>query len=236
MTKTTSTPELGPDSGYATSLAYSTIREQILAGKLTGGQRLREDELATMIGVSRTPVREALRSLAAEGLLRYERNRGVRVESWTLKDLEEVYGLRSLLEPYATALAATSGQLDIVELTRLADEMDEAVRQPRLDVNRITEINNQFHDTIMEGSGNQRLRMLVNSIVQVPTVRRTFAQYTPEDLRRSAIHHRELVESLSSGDAVWAESVMRAHMRLGWISTQRRFLESSPGSDSPGTL
>jgi len=222
MAEPTLRPDVGPDSGHATSLAYSTIREQILAGELTGGQRLREDELATMIGVSRTPVREALRSLAAEGLLRYERNRGVRVESWTPKDLEEVYGLRSLLEPYATALAATSGQLDLVELARLADEMDEAVVQPRLDINRITEINNQFHDTIMEGSGNQRLRMLVNSIVQVPTVRRTFALYTPEDLRRSAAHHRELVESLHSGDPVWAESVMRAHMRLGWNSTQRR--------------
>jgi DNA-binding GntR family transcriptional regulator len=235
MAEPTSTSDVGPDSGYATSLAYSTIREQILAGELTGGQHLREDELATMIGVSRTPVREALRSLAAEGLLVYERNRGVRVESWTLKDLEEVHGLRSLLEPYATALAATSGLLDIARLARLADEMDEAIIQPRLDIKHITEINNQFHNTIMEGSGNQRLRMLVSSIVQVPTVRRTFAQYTSKDLRRSAAHHRELLESLRSGDSVWAESVMRAHMRLGWIAMQRRFLESSQGSDSPAT-
>jgi DNA-binding GntR family transcriptional regulator len=235
MGEPASTSDVGPDSGYATSLAYSTIREQILNGELAGGQRLREDELATMIGVSRTPVREALRSLAAEGLLLYERNRGMRVESWTLKDLEEVHGLRMLLEPYATALAATSGQLDIVQLARLADEMDEAVLAPRPDINRITEINNEFHDTIMEGSGNQRLRMLVNSIIQVPTVRRTFAQYTPEDLRRSAAHHRELVESLRSGDAVWAESVMRLHMRLGWISTQRRFLDATSGSDTSAT-
>lgn len=235
MSEPTSTPDVGPDSGYATSLAYSTIREQILSGEFVGGQRLREDELATMIGVSRTPVREALRSLAAEGLLLYERNRGMRVESWTLKDLEEVHGLRSLLEPYATALAATSGRLDIVALARLADEMDEAVFQPRLDIELITEINNQFHDTILAGSGNQRLRMLVNSIVQVPTVRRTFAQYTSEDLRRSAAHHRELLESLRSGDPVWAESVMRAHMRLGWISTQRRMLESLQGPVPPVT-
>ena len=227
MGSPTSPPDPSPDSGHATTLAYSTIREKVLSGELTGGQRLREDELATMIGVSRTPVREALRSLAAEGLLRYERNRGVSVESWTLQDLEEVYGLRSLLEPYATSLAATSGELDIVELARLADEMDEAVIQPRLDFNHITEINNLFHDTIMVGSGNQRLRALVNSIIQVPTVRRTFAQYSPADLRRSAAHHRELVESLRSGDAEWAESVMRAHMRLGWIAMKRRFADST---------
>lgn len=236
MPETTSTPDVGPDSGYATSLAYSTIREQILAGVFTGGQRLREDELATMIGVSRTPVREALRSLAAEGLLRYERNRGVRVENWTFQDFEEVYGLRSLLEPYAASLAATSGKLDVDVLARLADEMDDAIAGPRLDFDRITSINNQFHDTIIEGSGNQRLRIMVNSIVQVPTVRRTFAQYTPEDLHRSAAHHREIYESLRSGDALWAESLMRAHMRLGWISTQRRLRDSSStANDASGT-
>lgn len=231
MSEPGTAPDVGPDSGYATSLAYSTIREQILAGVLTGGQRLREDELATMIGVSRTPVREALRSLAAEGLLRYERNRGVSVESWTFKDFEEVYGLRSLLEPYAASLAATSGQLDIESLGRLADEMDQAIIQPHLDFNLITEINNQFHDTIVEGSGNQRLRILVKSIVQVPTVRRTFSQYTSADLQRSAAHHREIYESLVFGDPQWAEASMRAHMRLGWISTKRRLQASLPSAD-----
>jgi DNA-binding GntR family transcriptional regulator len=231
MARSSSPNASGPDSGYATSLAYSTIREQILSGELVGGQRLREDELATMIGVSRTPVREALRSLAAEGLVRHERNRGVHVESWTMKDLEEVRGLRSLLEPYAASLAATSGLLDLIELERLADDMDEAVIQPRLDIDLITDLNNRFHDAIMAGSGNQRLRMLVNSVVQVPTVRRTFSLYTHDDLLRSAAHHRELFESLRTGDAVWAESVMRAHMRLGWLSAQRRFNELSPVAD-----
>jgi DNA-binding GntR family transcriptional regulator len=218
-----SAPNGSPDSGHATSLAYSTIRDQILSGELPGGHRLREDDLAAMIGVSRTPIREALRSLAAEGLVTHERNRGFQVESWTLKDLEEVHGLRSLLEPYATALAATSGLLDIDALAAIADAMDEAISQPKLDVEVITELNNRFHDAIMEASGNQRLRLLVISVAQVPIVRRTFSQYTPADLKRSLAQHQELVESLRSGDPVWAEAVMRAHMRLGWISTQRRF-------------
>jgi DNA-binding GntR family transcriptional regulator len=113
-------PNGGPDSGHATSLAYSAIRDQILSGAFPGGHRLREDDLAAMIGVSRTPIREALRSLTAEGLVNHERNRGFQVESWTLKDLEEVHGLRSLLEPYATALAATSGLLDIDALAASA--------------------------------------------------------------------------------------------------------------------
>jgi DNA-binding GntR family transcriptional regulator len=228
-------PNGGPDSGHATSLAYSAIRDQILSGAFPGGHRLREDDLAAMIGVSRTPIREALRSLTAEGLVNHERNRGFQVESWTLKDLEEVHGLRSLLEPYATALAATSGLLDIDALAALAHEMDDAIRQPKLDVQIIAELNNRFHDAIMEASGNQRLRLLVNSVVQVPIVRRTFSQYTSEDLRRSLAHHQELVESLRSGDAVWAESVMRAHMRLGWISTQRAYRNAHPTLVSDAT-
>jgi DNA-binding GntR family transcriptional regulator len=232
MDNPSTTTKSGPDIGYATLLAYTTIREKILAGELSGGLRLREDDLATMIGVSRTPIREALRSLVAEGLLRYERNRGVSVESWTLKDLEEVYELRSMLEPYAASLAAKSGELDIMNLKRLADEMDEAVAQPRPDVALITEINNQFHNAIAVGSANQRLQMLLNSIVQVPTVRRTFALYAPDDLKRSAAHHREIYEALRSGDSVWAESVMRAHMRLGWISTQRRHKAGINASDT----
>ncbi len=222
MNDSAATPKSGPDIGYATLLAYTTIRDQILAGELAGGQRLREDDLATMIGVSRTPIREALRSLVAEGLLRYERNRGVSVESWTLKDLEEVYELRAILEPHAASLAASSGQLDIANLARLTDEMDDAVAQPRPDVALITEINNHFHNTIAIGSANQRLQTVLNSMVQVPTVRRTFALYSPDDLKRSAAHHREIYEALRTGDSVWAESVMRAHMRLGWLSTQRR--------------
>lgn len=233
MDDPSTTCKSGPGSGHATLLAYTTIRDQILAGELRGGVRLREDDLATMIGVSRTPIREALRSLVAEGLLRYEPNRGVSVESWTMKDLEEVYELRSLLEPYAASLAAKSGELNLVNLARLADEMDEAVAQPHPDVDLITEINNEFHDAIAVGSANQRLQMLRNSIVQVPTVRRTFALYSIEDLKRSTAHHREIYEALRSGDSVWAESIMRAHMRLGWIATQRRHKAATIVSETP---
>ena len=217
------------------SLAYSTIRDRILSGSFPGGHRLREDDLATMVGVSRTPIREALRSLAAEGLVSYEHNRGFQVESWTLKDVSEVQNLRALLEPYAASLAATSGLLDIGALTALAEEMERAIELPTLDVGVITDLNNRFHDAILVASGNQRLRHLVRSIVQVPMVHRTFAHYTPEDLKRSLTHHQELVQSLSSGDPVWAESVMRAHMRFGWMSTVGRFqtVHASPTFDSP---
>jgi len=211
---------LMPGSGPSAEHAYQSIREQILSGERPGGQWLREGDLAAVIGVSRTPVREALRRLAAEGLVRHERNRGVQVQSWTTKDLDEVFGLRTLLEPWGCALAAVSGMADLDALDDLAGEMDAAAaHQPDVDV--ITELNNRFHRAILEASGNDRLCSLVSSVVQVPLVWSTFSHYTPEELRRSLAHHHELIDALRAGDSAWAESVMRAHVRAAWTSIRR---------------
>lgn len=215
-----STP-FGPDGGRAAEHAYRSIRDQILSGQRPGGEWLREGDLATMIGVSRTPVREALRRLAAEGLVRHERNRGVQVQSWTPKDLDEIFGLRSLLEPWGCALAAVSGMANLDALRTLANRMDEAAARQRPDVDLITELNNRFHLAILEASGNDRLCSVVSSVIQVPLVWRTFSHYTPEDLQRSLAHHHELIDALRVGDSAWAESIMRAHVRAAWTSIRR---------------
>ena len=89
-----------PGPGHASDHAYRLIRAQILSGARAGGDWLREGDLAESLGVSRTPVREALRRLTAEGLVRYERNRGVQVAAWTAEDLHEIFSLRSVLEPW----------------------------------------------------------------------------------------------------------------------------------------
>ena len=209
-------------SGYSVENAYQTIRERILSGDLQAGQWLRESDLAQSIGVSRTPVREALRRLSAEGLVLHERNRGVQVQSWSTKDLDEVFGLRSLLEPWGAALAANCGTVDLDYLTRNTDDMEVATNQNKLDVVQLTEVNNLFHRTILEASGNDHLRSIVNSIIQVPLVRRTFAYYKPESLRRSVVHHRELVHALQARDAVWAEATMRAHIHAGWAEIRHK--------------
>ena len=120
----------GFDETRAVELAYRSIREQILSGEQAGGEWLRESDLANALGVSRTPVREALRRLSAEGFVRHERNRGAQVQSWTFKDLEDVYALRSLVEPWACGLAAAGGEADLDALQRLADDMDAAAALP----------------------------------------------------------------------------------------------------------
>lgn len=207
-----------PDPGHASDHAYRLIRGQILSGARAGGDWLREGDLAESIGVSRTPVREALRRLTAEGLVHYERNRGVQVTAWTAADLDEIFSLRSVLEPWACRLAASSASVDLDELDRLAHDMDAAARGSVADVDRITELNNRFHRLILEGSKNKRLGSVVSSVVQVPLVWQTFSHYSDNDLRRSLAHHHELVAALAAGDPDWAESVMRSHVRAAWNS------------------
>ena len=154
----------------AAELAYRSIREQILTGEQSQGEWLRESDLASSIGVSRTPVREALRRLAAEGLVMHERNRGVKVQSWTPKDLADIYALRSLVEPWACGMAAAGGAVDIDLLRELADNMDSVVSKPQPDLDRLTQLNSRFHTTILEASGNSRISSLLTSLAQLPLV------------------------------------------------------------------
>jgi len=211
---------------------YQAIRNQILTGTLEAGQWLREVEIGDSFGVSRTPVREALRLLASEGMVAHERNRGVQVQSWTIEDLNEVYNLRSLLEPWGYKLAAENGTADLVELEELACAMDEEAQKKTFNIQRITELNNHFHSSILRCSGNQRLCQLVETIVQVPFVYRNFASFDESDFKRSFAQHHEIVESLRARDGEWAESAMRAHLHGSWKSTVRKQAWSQPRSSN----
>lgn len=211
-----------PLPAAAADPTYAAIRAQILSGERAGGEWLREEDLAAALGVSRTPVREALRRLAAEGLVRHERNRGVQVVEWRAEDLDELYGLRALLEPWGSALAAGRGTVDLEELDELAGRMDAAAARAVPDLELVTVLNNRFHRAILEGSGNSRLTALVATVVEVPLVARTFTLYSPDALRRSLAHHHEIVDALRSRDPLWAESVMRSHVRAAWHSLADR--------------
>lgn len=230
------TQDAGPDvadAGKAAEVTYATIRRQILRGERASGEWLREGDLAATIGVSRTPVREALRRLAAEGLVRHEPNRGVQVEDWGVGDLDEIFSLRSQLEPWGCGLAAATGLADLDTLGALADRMDEEARRHPPDLDAITELNNEFHRTVLEASGNGRLVALVSSVVEVPLVWRTFSHYSPEAMRRSLAHHHEIVQALAARDAEWAESVMRSHVRAAWASLREEHQDAAQPRSGP---
>jgi DNA-binding GntR family transcriptional regulator len=210
---------IGHDVGMlmskAAERAYESIREGITSGGYTAGSRLREQELSALIGVSRTPVREALRRLSAEGIVEFIPNRGAHVASWTDSDLEEIFELRALLESQAARRAAT--RIDdegLDQLKDLASQM-EALLAKRSEGEAIVEIsrlNNEFHQLILEASGSRQLVTTTKGVIQVALVRRTFARYSGRALERSFAHHRELIESLVAGDSAWAGSVMHSHI------------------------
>jgi DNA-binding GntR family transcriptional regulator len=195
----------------AAETAYEVIRQGVLSGEFARGQRLREEELAARVGVSRTPVREALRRLNAEGLVDFTPNRGAKVTAWSERELEDLYEARALLEGFGARLAAGRITADeIAELHATAEEMAEVSGPDAAD--RLTELNGRFHRAIVRASRNTQLDTLVRGVMDVPLIYRTFQRYSPERLRASQSHHRELVEAFRAGDGDWAEAVMRAHI------------------------
>lgn len=223
------------DPRRAADLAYQAIRDQILSGQHAQGDWLRESDLAAAIGVSRTPVREALLRLGAEGLVHHERHRGAQVQGGSVKDLDDVFSLRAVLEPWGCRLAATGAGAGVAQglvgaadtLASLAGAMETAASRRRPDLDAITDLDSRFHLAILDQSGNARLVTFVSSLVHVPMAWRAFSYHSTEVLWRSLGQHHDLVEALRAGDPDWAESVMRAHVLATWWFIRTRLQKDS---------
>ena len=204
--------------GSALDRAYEAIRTAILHGEYEAGAPLREEELAAVTGVSRTPVREALRRLAAQGLVEIVPNHGARVASLTREDTEEVFELRLLIEGYAVRKAAEridGATLD--ELDALVTEMRTAAQGRGDDVlEKLADLNHQFHTKVLNAARSTRITTLVNSVIVASLMVRTFESYSAEEREQSLRHHRELVRALRAADPEWAASVIHNHIRAAW--------------------
>jgi len=198
--------------GKAAETAYDVIRNKILSGHFSRGERLREEELAQLVGVSRTPIREALRRLDAEGLIEFLPNRGASVTTWTGQELDNLYEARALIEGYAAGQAAkriSQESLDtLAQLSKQMRELDTA----NAEADEMTRLNNEFHRLLTAASGNTHLESLVRGLTDVGLVHRTFRNYTPERLIASKFHHDEIVTALRARDGAWAAAMVRAHI------------------------
>ncbi|MEO1226574.1 MAG: GntR family transcriptional regulator [Pseudomonadota bacterium] len=208
----------------AVERAYQIVRRGILDGRLAPGERLKEEDLAQEIGVSRTPIREALRRLDLEGLLSFVPNQGARVADWADQDIEEIFSLRALLESHAAGLAAQRMTPDALDRLRdLATRMEQLVASgDGSPSDALTEANSDFHHLIQEVAGNRRLAAMINNLMEMPVIVNTFRRYRPADLRRSASHHIEMVAAFENRDADWAASVMRSHVRAAYATYAAR--------------
>ena len=197
----------------AVDKAYRAIREGIMRGTYSQGSHITAQDLAASTGISRTPVREAMRRLHSEGMIQIIPNRGAFVARWDEDEIAQIYDLRILLESFAAELAARridEGQL--ATLQSLAEEMQELVRLKNASAEEIADVNDRFHKTVLRACGNPRLQDMLATIVEMPLVLSTFRQYNLEELRRSANQHSELVAALEVHDPEWARSVMAAHI------------------------
>jgi DNA-binding GntR family transcriptional regulator len=198
----------------AVQKAYAFIRERTLKGIYSSGLRITEQEIADATGVSRTPVREALHRLQAEGFVTLIPNQGAAVTEWNAQNIDDVFELRALLEPYGTARAAerisAKGITELAELARR--QYDESVRRAPGYIRRIGDLNSRFHRALQEYSGNARLVAMMPALIDAPLVLKTFAKYQHDELVRSASHHLEIVSALEAHDGQWAASVMRSHI------------------------
>lgn len=194
------------------------IFDLIVAGTYRPGEKLNEIELAERFGVSRTPVREALKTLSSSGVIAIERHKGARVVDYSPESVEAMYSARSMMEPYAARLASEHmTDDDVAALRRLADDMYVKVTEdPNLA--EIAALNNAFHSAIVSHCPNPRVAEMTLGMLKPLVASRTFRVYTQSQLLRSAHHHLEIVDAMEHRDPDWVESIMRAHIRSGYHS------------------
>lgn len=215
-------------------IAYERIREGIMRGRYALGAPLREEQLASEIGVSRTPVREALRRLNAESLVEFVPNAGARVARWSRDDLSEIFDLRAMLEGHAAFLAATRRTpAQAAQLQKLAEAMETVVaeagdRAP--DLETMATLNAQFHALVQKMSGTRRLPRLLERVIAVPIVMTTFHRYSRLGLQRSLSHHEQIAAAIAVGDGAWARAVMEAHI---WAARDTLLRGEPPGTPVP---
>jgi|SoimicmetaTmtLAB_FD_contig_51_1884328_length_1768_multi_2_in_0_out_0_1 DNA-binding GntR family transcriptional regulator len=188
-----------------------SLRRAILRGDLSGGSRLIQGDLATTLNVSTTPVREALRDLATEGLITLDRHRGGIVRELNWDDMEEINLVRKQLDPLTTRLACerlTEDQLD--EAERLYERM--ATEQ---DLGDWVELNVRFHFIFEEATGVSRLIGIMKGLEQSSAVYVAQAQrWHPEIRRRANEQHRALIDACRDRDADTAIEVMSGHAAM----------------------
>lgn len=210
--------------------AYGVLREEILAGRLPGGSRLKQEDLARRFKISRMPVRDALNRLRAEGLVTIEPNRSLIVTRLAPEEVLELFEIRAVLEGFALRLAMANFTEEAqVEIEELVQRLERAVADQELWIKR----HDEFHEYLNEWSRRPRL---LSEIRQLRTAVRPYfrmflaARGHPEV---GASDHRVIVEAIKRDDVRTAESAMRRHV-LAAAAGVVEFLSSRQGS-RPGT-
>ena len=193
---------------------YQAIKRAILRGKVKPGKRLKEEQLAAEIGTSRTPVREAFHKLEQEELVTRLPRGGFVVREWSRSDVEEIFGIRSVLESYAAFLAME--KMDKVKLGMLEDKLRESEEYvKRGETEKLIQLNTEFHDILYKSSNSPKLYHMINNL------RDYFYRYRVAILgvngipQRSLRDHKEMLSAMKKKDSALVEKLVREHILRG---------------------
>ncbi|MCC3766407.1 GntR family transcriptional regulator [Streptomyces sp. UNOC14_S4] len=213
-TATSADPMLAVKQPPAADRVYHHVKEAVLHRHYEGGTLLTEGELAEVVGVSRTPVREALLRLEAEGLLKLYPKKGALVTAVSAQEVADVVETRLLVEKYAAAKAVpASEQL----LTRLEGLLDAMARQAEAgDLAAVSVSDRAFHAEIVSSAGNQILSRLYDQLRDRQLRMGVAVMHAhPDRIAKNHAEHREILEALRSGDAGVATEIIDRH--VSWV-------------------
>lgn len=206
--------------------AYQRLIAEIRAGSLRPGDRLTETEIAARLGISRTPVREAIRALEANGLVVHVPRVGASIRRLGYPEVTELYEMRTVLEGTAARLAArTASDVELAELDAISAEMAASISDDK----KLYELNRQFHRTLLDAARN---RFLIDAVAGLETTLLILGPSTMEDASRAAdaqAEHDAILGALHARDAEAAEALMRAHISAAHRIRLRQFRSDDTG-------
>ncbi len=191
-----------------------TIRDAIISGALKPGEKVAEPELAERFGISRTPIREAFRQLESEGYLTVIPRKGAVVVSFSQRDVEEFYAIKSILEGYAARRACE--KLSDREIQRL-EGINEKLRTLAEDgdIKHFFKVHNDFHELFIKAADNDKLTDLIASLVGKFQRLRVASLSLPGRMRVSVDEHEKIIDAFRARDAEKAEKLVRKNAEYG---------------------
>ena len=193
------------------------VRERILKGEYRIGEKIKENQIATELKVSRTPIREAFKQLETEGLIDYIPNRGCFAKGFTRQDIEDIYAVRKALEVLAVEWAVSRiDDEQLAELQRQSDLME--FYTTRKDSKRVLEVNADFHDIIYNAAGSRFMAQVLRSYKEYIEQTRKVLYYEQDCLTDIFSEHREILEAIKRRDSAGAKAAMARHLE----GSQRR--------------
>lgn len=201
----------------ASTQVYAELRERILRGELKAGSALKERDLCAQLDVSRTPVREALRQLSAEGLVEVRPHRSIVVASFDPAEVEEVFELGVMLESFIAGLAADKATADDVERLRATvAAMGRLAAEPPADLRlRYAALDRAFHEALATAARSPRIAAVLHQTINFRLLINLFDDYAPLDIETSLMQHRNILAAVETSNADWAAAAMRNHIRTG---------------------